>query len=100
MNEVYASALAKELSARYIKLDSSKEIGWKLLKAAVDSEFGRLDGLVNNAGYRFIYGDTDNIETLRPEAFRDISEALLSSTFLGCKYGLQMMKPLAIGMYL
>jgi 3(or 17)beta-hydroxysteroid dehydrogenase len=63
-----------------------------MLKHFVKREFGNLDGLVNNAGWRFIYGDTDDIEKIRVEAWKDISAVLLDGSFLGCKYGLELMK--------
>ncbi|MFI9104640.1 SDR family NAD(P)-dependent oxidoreductase [Streptomyces fildesensis] len=45
-------ALAKEIgdSARYVHLDVSREEDWAAAVAATTDAFGRLDGLVNNAG--------------------------------------------------
>ncbi|MCZ4102522.1 glucose 1-dehydrogenase [Streptomyces sp. SID13666] len=45
-------ALAKEIgdSARYVHLDVSREEDWAAAVAATTEAFGRLDGLVNNAG--------------------------------------------------
>lgn len=45
-------ALAKEIgdSARYLHLDVSREEEWTAAVAATTEAFGRLDGLVNNAG--------------------------------------------------
>lgn len=45
-------ALAKEIgdSARYVHLDVSREEDWTAAVAATTAAFGRLDGLVNNAG--------------------------------------------------
>ena len=102
VNEAYGSVVAKEISGKFIKFDQSKEVQWQMLKHFVKKEFGNLDGLVNNAGWRFIYGDTDDIEKIRVEAWKDISAILLDGTFLGCKFGLEMMKetPSAEGLYI
>ncbi|NUQ95240.1 MAG: SDR family oxidoreductase, partial [Streptomyces sp.] len=43
-------ALAEELGARYVHLDVSQEDQWRSAVGAVKNSFGRVDGLVNNAG--------------------------------------------------
>ncbi|MEU9380821.1 SDR family oxidoreductase [Streptomyces sp. NPDC048279] len=43
-------ALAKEIGARYVHLDVGVEAEWQAAVAAVKQAYGRLDGLVNNAG--------------------------------------------------
>jgi 3alpha(or 20beta)-hydroxysteroid dehydrogenase len=43
-------ALAKEIGARYLHLDVGSESGWREAVAAVEEAYGRIDGLVNNAG--------------------------------------------------
>ncbi|CAL9475436.1 SDR family NAD(P)-dependent oxidoreductase [Streptomyces sp. enrichment culture] len=43
-------ALAKEIGARYLHLDVGSESGWREAVAAVEGAYGRVDGLVNNAG--------------------------------------------------
>ncbi|MDH6629003.1 3alpha(or 20beta)-hydroxysteroid dehydrogenase [Streptomyces sp. LBL] len=42
--------LAKELGALYVHLDVSREDEWESAVAAVLTAYGRIDGLVNNAG--------------------------------------------------
>jgi 3alpha(or 20beta)-hydroxysteroid dehydrogenase len=43
-------AVAKEIGARYVHLDVGEEDGWRdAVRATVDA-YGRVDGLVNNAG--------------------------------------------------
>ncbi|MGX1131362.1 3alpha(or 20beta)-hydroxysteroid dehydrogenase [Streptomyces glaucescens] len=43
-------AVAEEIGARYVHLDVGEEDGWRdAVRAAVDA-YGRIDGLVNNAG--------------------------------------------------
>lgn len=42
--------LAKEIGARYVHLDVSEEADWRAAVAAAKQAYGRVDGLVNNAG--------------------------------------------------
>ncbi|MDX2826984.1 SDR family oxidoreductase [Streptomyces ipomoeae] len=43
-------ALAKEIGALYVHLDVSREAGWAAAVTAAKDAYGRVDGLVNNAG--------------------------------------------------
>ncbi|MFD7437628.1 SDR family NAD(P)-dependent oxidoreductase [Streptomyces sp. NPDC059861] len=43
-------ALAKEIGARYVHLDVGREDQWSAAVAAAKETYGRIDGLVNNAG--------------------------------------------------
>src|SRR3954452_16145573 len=43
-------ARAKELGARYVHLDVGREDDWQDALAVVRQAYGRVDGLVNNAG--------------------------------------------------
>ncbi|GEC06563.1 3-alpha-hydroxysteroid dehydrogenase [Streptomyces spinoverrucosus] len=43
-------ALAKEIGARYVHLDVRREEQWSAAVAATKEAYGRIDGLVNNAG--------------------------------------------------
>ncbi|WEO96836.1 SDR family oxidoreductase [Streptomyces sp. FXJ1.172] len=43
-------ALAKEIGALYVRLDVREEDGWRRAVGAVKEAYGRIDGLVNNAG--------------------------------------------------
>ena len=43
-------ALAEEIGALYVHLDVSQESDWRRAAQAVVEEYGRVDGLVNNAG--------------------------------------------------
>ncbi|MEU3824903.1 SDR family oxidoreductase [Streptomyces sp. SID486] len=43
-------ALAKEIGARYVHLDVGSEDGWREAVGTVKEAYGRIDGLVNNAG--------------------------------------------------
>lgn len=43
-------ALAKDIGALYVHLDVSREADWRAALTAAKQTFGRVDGLVNNAG--------------------------------------------------
>ncbi|CAM5474911.1 SDR family NAD(P)-dependent oxidoreductase [Streptomyces aurantiogriseus] len=43
-------ALAKEIGALYVHLDVSREVDWQAAVTAARDAYGRIDGLVNNAG--------------------------------------------------
>jgi 3alpha(or 20beta)-hydroxysteroid dehydrogenase len=43
-------ALAKEIGALYVHLDVSREAGWAAAVTTAKDAYGRVDGLVNNAG--------------------------------------------------
>ncbi|MCX4762927.1 glucose 1-dehydrogenase [Streptomyces sp. NBC_01275] len=44
------AALAKELGALYVHLDVGREADWRSAVAVAEEAYGRVDGLVNNAG--------------------------------------------------
>ncbi|MCW2870398.1 SDR family NAD(P)-dependent oxidoreductase [Actinacidiphila oryziradicis] len=44
------AAVAEEVGGRYVHLDVSREADWAAALTAATEAFGRLDGLVNNAG--------------------------------------------------
>ncbi|MFI5973136.1 SDR family NAD(P)-dependent oxidoreductase [Streptomyces sp. NPDC051452] len=48
--DAQGEALAKEIGALYVHLDVGAEDGWREAVAAVKRAYGRIDGLVNNAG--------------------------------------------------
>ncbi|MFF3323058.1 SDR family NAD(P)-dependent oxidoreductase [Streptomyces sp. NPDC002889] len=77
-------ALAKELGedvARYVHLDVSQEAEWAAAVAAATDAFGRIDGLVNNAGIlRF-----NELVSTPLEEFQQIVQVNQVGVFLGIK---------------
>ncbi|MFJ4899676.1 MULTISPECIES: SDR family NAD(P)-dependent oxidoreductase [unclassified Streptomyces] len=77
-------ALAKELgeeNALFVHLDVSQEADWQAAVAAAKAAFGRIDGLVNNAGIlRF-----NELVTTPLEEFQTIVQVNQVGAFLGIK---------------
>jgi 3alpha(or 20beta)-hydroxysteroid dehydrogenase len=74
-------ALAKELGARYVHLDVSQEADWHAAVAAAGSAYGRIDGLVNNAGIlRF-----NELVSTPLDEFQQIVQVNQVGVFLGIK---------------
>lgn len=82
------ASLASELGAMFIEQDVSEETSWQTLMATVESQFGRLDGLVNNAGIAPI----GTIEDTSTEMWRRVLAIHLDATFWGCQSAIALMK--------
>lgn len=86
-------------SASYARLDVRREPDWEAVVAAILSEQGRLDVLVNNAG---VTGFEDGPRPHDPEhadlaAWRAVLETNLDGVFLGCRHGLRAMRRTGAG---
>ncbi|PBC62750.1 short-chain dehydrogenase [Streptomyces sp. Tue6028] len=73
--------LAKEIGARYVHLDVSSEDDWRAATAAAKGAYGRVDGLVNNAG---ILRFNELVDTPLEE-FQQIVQVNQVGVFLGIK---------------
>jgi 3alpha(or 20beta)-hydroxysteroid dehydrogenase len=82
--------LVKELGERayYRHLDVTSEDEWAALVGWIDSELGRVDVLVNNAGILRFNSITDT----PLEEFRTVLDVNLIGTFLGMKTVIPLMK--------
>lgn len=71
-----------------LKHDISKEADWETVISKTEEKFGRLDGLINNAGILIRNGifDTSLAE------FEKIQTINTNGTFLGLKHGARLMK--------
>lgn len=72
-----------------LALDVSNENDWAQAMQQIDSEFGRLDCLVNNAGIPA----QGTIEDANLADWRKVTSINLDGTFLGCKSAIAAMKP-------
>jgi 3(or 17)beta-hydroxysteroid dehydrogenase len=78
----------------YKHLDVSQETDWQSTINWIQSQFGQLDVLVNNAG---ITGVNQGLGPQDPEncslqAWKTVHQINLDSVFLGCKYAIGLMK--------
>lgn len=75
------TATAKELDARFIAHDVTSQDEWAAVVAQTLEEYGRVEGLVNNAGIASLA----SIEEQSPEEFQQVLQVNLVGTFLGLK---------------
>lgn len=88
INDDEGRQAAGELGATYVHQDVSDENGWQALMDQVRVEFGRLDGLVNNAGIAIIA----DIEHTSTEIWRKTLAVHLDGTFFGCRAAIPLMR--------
>jgi 3(or 17)beta-hydroxysteroid dehydrogenase len=69
-------------------LDVTSPDDWERVVAELDRALGRLDGLVNAAGIAAI----GSIEECDYATWRNVLAVNLDGTFLGCKYGMSLLK--------
>ncbi|GEB53470.1 MULTISPECIES: SDR family oxidoreductase [Streptomyces] len=83
-------ALAAELgdAARFIRHDVTSEEDWQRAADLATSEFGSLDGLVNNAGI----STGAPLETISAEFFRKVLDINLTGVFIGLKTAVPAMR--------
>ena len=70
-----------------IALDVTSEDNWKAAIAEIDSTYGRLDGLVNNAGV----GTPGDVEQTSFSEWRRVMAINADGVFLGCKYAMPLL---------
>jgi 3(or 17)beta-hydroxysteroid dehydrogenase len=87
INREAGQQVADDCDALFIEQDVSDEAGWQKVVAATVEQFGRLDGLVNNAGIAHVA----NIETETTEQWHKILRVHLDGTFFGCRAALPEM---------
>ncbi len=72
----------------FVRLDVTADPSWADAVADVRERFGRLDGVVNNAGI-FLIGD---IETISDEDWHRTQRVNLDGVFFGCRHAVRAMK--------
>lgn len=75
------AALAREIGARYRRLDVSSEADWAAAVAEAEAEFGGLNALFNNAGIL----QFAPVQDCDPAAFRRVIDINLTGCFLGIR---------------
>lgn len=87
-------AAADKLGAQFYPLDVSDEAAWQQVIDTIQQQYGRLDILFNNAGITGFDHDLgpQDPEHTRLDAWHFIHKINLDGVFLGCKYGISLMK--------
>jgi len=90
LNQDGGRAVAKEIgeAAVFVRHDISDEDDWKSVIATTQQRFGRIDGLVNNAGVLLMA----SVEDTTLEQWRQVQRVNSDGYFLGCKHGVAAMK--------
>ena len=81
-------ACAESLDAVFFHQDVADETSWSKLMALVENRFGRLDGMVNNAGIAPI----GTIENTTTDVWHKTLAIHLDGTFWGCRSAIKLMK--------
>ena len=86
--------LAASIGADYYHLNVASEDEWQQLASILQQEYGQIDILFNNAG---ITGLNENLGLQDPEhasleSWHHVHKINLDGVFLGCKYGIGLMK--------
>jgi NAD(P)-dependent dehydrogenase (short-subunit alcohol dehydrogenase family) len=91
-------AIAGEIGARahYLHLDVANEAHWQSASDVIRQRFGGLDILFNCAGVSGFESEFDNrpqdVEHMCLDDWRQIHAVNLDGVFLGCKYGIALMR--------
>jgi 3(or 17)beta-hydroxysteroid dehydrogenase len=83
--------VARDVGARYLHHDVTKEDDWAQVMAGVQEQAGPLHILVNNAGIGHLKGIATPEHTSLEE-WREMVRINGESVFLGCRYGIEAMK--------
>ena len=82
------SELAAQFGAMFLLQDVASEVRWAEVMDVVKAEYGRLDGIVNNAGIAPIA----DIETTTTDMWRKTLAIHLDGTYFGCQAAIKLMK--------
>ena len=80
--------LAAQIGAMFLPQDVADEARWAEVMEVVQAEYGRLDGIVNNAGIAPIA----DIETTTTDIWRKTLAIHLDGTYFGCRAAIKLMK--------
>lgn len=78
----------------YLQLDVSKESDWQAAMQFIQTHYGKLDVLINNAGIEYPVNTTNlqNPEHCSLADWNAVHRVNLDGIFLGCKYAISLMK--------
>lgn len=85
--------LAEDIKAVFEPINVAEESEWRLLAEKIHKRWGRLDVLFNNAGIIGLEnGAAHDPEHTELSEWQHVHRVNLDSVFLGCKYGIALMK--------
>jgi 3(or 17)beta-hydroxysteroid dehydrogenase len=89
-----ADMLSKGFNVVYKHLDVADEKKWQELALYIETTFGHIDGVVNNAGITGFSatGGPQDPENASLESWHHVHNVNLDGAFLGCKYGIRLLK--------
>ena len=93
IDEDRGAELAAQIGATFLPQDVADEARWGEIMSAISAQYGRLDGLVNNAGVAPIA----DIETTTTAVWRKTLAIHLDGAFFGCQAAIKLMKESAGG---
>ena len=87
-------AVADSIGGKFYAMDVADESAWQKVVNSIKAEFGRLDILFNNAGITGLNEDLgpQDPENISLNAWHYVHKVNLDGVFLGCKYGIGLMK--------
>ena len=92
----FGISIAKMISENidYVKLDVSEEKDWQNAMKYIEDKYKKLDVLINNAGIEMPPNNKglQNPEDCSLADWRLVHQTNLDGVFLGCKYGIKLMK--------
>lgn len=89
--EVVSEIIDAGGTALWYPLDVTKEKDWECVITKIESDYGSLDIVVNNAGI-ISQSANCNIEDLSLGEWEKMMSVNLTGTFLGCKWAIGLMK--------
>jgi 3(or 17)beta-hydroxysteroid dehydrogenase len=95
VDEAAGARVAAEIGgqARFARHDVTRESDWEALMTSVLENYGRLDGLVNNAGVV----EAATPETTTEAQYRRVMAVSADGTFFGCKHSIRAIRQTGAG---
>lgn len=88
MDVAAGEALARETGALFVRHDVADDADWRRVMGLIESRFGRLDVVFNNAGI-FTVGSIEDLDLV---AWNRLISVNQTGVMLGCHHGIALMK--------